>query len=56
MTKPAGCFLQLLGVGALIVGAIMLTQPEVPPFIAGMVFVGGIVLIYAGGRPARRRQ
>jgi hypothetical protein len=55
MTKPAGCFLQLMGGIGILLSAVMLTQPEVPPWLAGAALVGSMVLIYAGGRPARRK-
>lgn len=56
LTKPAGCFLQILGVLVGLASLVMLTQPGVPPIIAGTAFVGALVLLYVGGKPARRRQ
>lgn len=54
MTKPAGCFLQVLGATGLLTSAVMLTQPEVSPWVAGFALVCAALMIYAGGRPARR--
>lgn len=55
MTKPAGCFLQVLAVMVGLASVVMLTQPEVPPLIAGGLFVGALLLLYVGGKPARQR-
>jgi hypothetical protein len=55
MTRPAGCFLQVLGGIGLLLSAVMLTQPEVPPWLAGAALVGSLALLYAGGKPARRK-
>lgn len=52
LTKPAGVFLQLLGVGVLVAGVAELF-PD--PVTGVALLVLGAWLIYQGGKPARNR-
>lgn len=59
LTKPAGCFLQLVSIPFLLWGLVLLVNEiteHADPVWGVLTLVTGIILLYIGGRPARRRE
>jgi hypothetical protein len=58
MTKPAGVFLQLLSIPVMVTGCMQGIGPDGDggnPF-GWAVFGVGVLMLYAGGKPARRKD
>ena len=51
MTKPAGCFLQVIAIPLVIVGIVQLANGAITAGIVWLVIAG--FLLWAGGQPSR---